>query len=129
MGLLAQISDPNLGRLEGPVPAWEPAAGTGVDAFRNPFLNILNNIIGFITLLAGLMFLIILLSAGLAWVTSGGDKSKVESARNQMTNAAIGLIVVVAAYGITGVIGRVLGLDILNPIDIIQTLAPGGGTP
>lgn len=126
MSLLAQIGDPNLGRLNGPVPAWEPGAGSGVDAFQSPFLRLINNVIGFITLLAGLIFLIMVLSAGLAWVTAGGDKGKTESARTQMTNAAIGLIVVIAAYGITGVVGRVLGLDILNPIQVIQRLAPGG---
>ncbi len=121
-----------IGTIEAPVAAWEVGTGTGVSAFSGPFLKIINNTLGFLTTLAGLIFLIMLITAGLNWVSSGGDKSKVEASRNQMTNAAIGLIVIIGAYGIAGVVGRVLGLDILNPIKLLEQLNPnlsGTGLP
>lgn len=72
------------------------------------------------------MFLIYFIVAALGWITSGGEKGKVEAARQQMTNAAIGLIIVIAAYSIVGIVGGVLGINILNPIKVIQTLIPKG---
>lgn len=125
--MLNLIAELDLGNFEPPVEAFAPTVGeAGTAAFAEPFVKFLSNFIGFLTTLAGLMFLIYFLFAGLSWVSSGGDKGKVESARNQMTQAAIGLVVVIAAYGITGVVGRVLGIDILNPIDILETLNPNG---
>ncbi|MEP7167331.1 MAG: hypothetical protein ABI758_05100 [Candidatus Woesebacteria bacterium] len=124
--LLAQLQ---LGPLKPPTAAFTPAPGTGAEAGGIPLENFLSNFLGFLTTLAGLMFLIFFIFAALSWITSGGDKGKVESARNQMTQAALGLVVVIAGYGIVGVVGRVLGLDVLNPLKLLQQLAPGGGTP
>lgn len=122
--LLAATAD--LGTLSPPTTAFAPQAGTGVEAVGAPIAQFISNLLGFITGLAGIMFLIYLIFAGLSWVTSGGDKGKVEAARNQMTQAALGLVVVIAAYAIAGVVGKVLGLDILNPVSIITTIIPAG---
>ncbi len=113
-----------LGPLTPPTTAFAPEAGTGVEAVGGPIAQFVSNLLGFITGLAGIMFLIYLIFAGLSWVSSGGDKGKVEAARNQMTQAALGLVVVIAAYAIAGVVGRVLGLDILNPVNVIKTIIP-----
>ena len=45
---------------------------------------------------------------GLSWITSSGEREKVEKAKKQMTSAAIGLIIVVASYSIAFIIGTVL---------------------
>ena len=52
---------------------------------------------------------------GLKWLTAGGDKTKVSEAQNQMTQGVIGLVAIVAALFITGLVGNILGIDILNP--------------
>ena len=117
-------ADLPIGNFKPPTGAFTPAPGTGAEAGGIPLENFLSNFIGFLTTLAGLLFLIYFIFAALSWVTSGGDKGKVESARNQMTQAALGLVIVIAAYGITGVVGRVFGLDILNPLKLLQQLAP-----
>lgn len=114
----------DLGPLKPPTQAFAPLPGTGVEAVGAPIASFISNFLGFITGLAGLMFLIYLIFAGLSWVSSGGDKGKVEAARNQMTQAALGLVVVIAAYAIAGVVGKVLGLDILNPVNVIKTIIP-----
>jgi hypothetical protein len=127
MSMLNLIAELDLGNFKPPSEAFAPDIGpTDTTAFGVPLVKFLSNFIGFLTTLAGILFLIYFIFAGLSWVTSGGDKGKVETARNQMTQAALGLIVVIAGYGITGVIGRVLGLDILNPVDILKTLNPLG---
>lgn len=115
-----------LGPLSPPTTAFAPLPGMGVEAVGAPLAQFISNLLGFITGLAGIMFLIYLIFAGLSWVSSGGDKGKVEAARSQMTQAALGLVVVIAAYAIAGVVGRVLGLDILNPVNVIKTIIPAG---
>jgi len=87
-----------------------------------------SNLLSLITTVGGLMFLLYFILGGLSWITAGGDKAKVDEAKAKMTNAAIGLIVIVSAYGISFVIGKVLGIDILNPGKIINAITPGGNT-
>jgi len=88
----------------------------------NKFNSALSTIIGFLTAAAGLWFFIQFILAGFAWISAGGDKGALETARNRIFNSVIGLIIVVGAYVLVGVIGKVLGLDILNPGAIIQNL-------
>jgi cytochrome bd-type quinol oxidase subunit 2 len=100
------------------------AAGGQFDSLN----NILSLIVTFLTVLAGLAFLLYFIFGGLQWTLAGGDQGKVDSAKTQMTNGAIGLIIVVLSYGIIAVIGQVLGLQILNPGEVIQTqLNPSNG--
>lgn len=48
------------------------------------------------------------------WITSGGDKSKVEAARNKISNAVIGLIVLAATTALFVVVEEFLGIDVLT---------------
>ncbi|MEN8253605.1 MAG: pilin [Patescibacteria group bacterium] len=88
--------------------------------------QIISNTIGFITALAGIIFIAYFIWGAIDWITSGGDSGKVGNARNKMTQGVIGLILVVASYGIIGLIGTVTGLDILNPCEQLEGItAPG----
>lgn len=122
MTLLAQ--NPLEGTLKAPG-AFQPTAGTGAAAGATPLESFLSVFLGFFTIIGGLMFLLYFVFGGLAWLSSGGDKGKVESARTQMTNAAIGLIIVVLAQFIIGIVSSVLGLNILNPAAALGNLWGG----
>ena len=63
---------------------------------------------------AGIIFLIMLLIGGLRWILSGGDKASTESARGQVTSALIGLVIVLSAYAIATLIQAVFGINILE---------------
>jgi hypothetical protein len=80
----------------------------------------LSSMITTLTVVASLAFAIYFIIGGLKWITSGGDKTKAEEAKTQMTQAAIGLIVVVVAYFIIGIISNVLGLNILDPAAVLN---------
>lgn len=80
--------------------------------------NLVSTAVGFLTVVAGLAFLIYFIIGALNWVTAGGDSKKVDDAKHYMTNGAIGMIVIVAAYAITWIVGTVLGIDILNPANL-----------
>jgi hypothetical protein len=86
--------------------------------------SLISTIYGFLTIVAGLAFILWFVLGSIDWIMSSGDQQKLEGARNKMTSAAIGLIIVVASYAIIGIVGQVVGFDILNPISIINTLGP-----
>lgn len=85
------------------------------------FGDLLSNVIRTLTVVGGLAFVIFFALGGLKWLTAGGDKAKVEEAKTQMTQSVIGLVAIVAALFVVGIVGGVLGIDILNPF---KTLFP-----
>src|SRR3989344_3822943 len=109
--------------LGGTVPITGPGAknfqpdlsSSGASAGGKPIEQFLSVLLGFFTIVGGLMFLMYFVFGGLAWLSAGGDKGKVEGARTQLTNAAIGLIIVIVSQAIIGIVSGVLGLSILNP--------------
>ena len=64
-------------------------------------------------------FVIFFTLGGLKWLTAGGDKTKVSEAQAQMTQGVIGLVAIVAGLFIVGLVGNVLGIDILNPFNTL----------
>jgi hypothetical protein len=48
------------------------------------------------------------------WITSGGDKGKAEKARDKMTQAVIGLVILISAVAILMFIQQLLGICIIN---------------
>jgi len=51
--------------------------------------------------LVGIIFLALMVYAGVLWMTARGEESKIESARNIIYAAIIGLFITVSAYAIT----------------------------
>lgn len=47
---------------------------------------------------AGVLMLVMVVYAGLLWMTAGGNTDKVESAKKLMKNAIIGLVIVLLAF-------------------------------
>lgn len=91
--------------------------GNSPEAVIKNISGMISNLVAFITILAGLWFGFQLILGAIQWITSGGDKHGLESARNRMLHALVGLIIVVMALSIVGFIGKIFGLDILltNP--------------
>jgi len=64
---------------------------------RTIIATIIKVVLGFL----GVIFVVLLIFAGIKYMTSGGDQEKVKDAVGQIKNAVIGLIIIVAAYSIT----------------------------
>lgn len=58
----------------------------------------------------GIIMLGIVIYAGFLWMTAGGNQDKVSTAIKLVTNASIGLLVILAAYLLT----RYLGTALMN---------------
>ena len=67
-----------------------------------------------ILVLAALAFFFMLLIGGVKWIISGGDKANTESARNQVTAAIIGLVIVFSAWVILNFVLGLFGIEAGN---------------
>lgn len=67
-----------------------------------------------ILVIASLVFFIILVVGGIRWIASGGDKAQTEGARNQITAALVGLVIVFAAWAIVQLINTFFGINIFQ---------------
>ena len=94
--------------------------GTSLQESTGAIERIISNVLVVVTVVAGLSFILYFLLGGLNWITAGGDKGKIEKAKGMMTNGAIGMIVIAVSYAITYIVGKALGIDILNPGTIIN---------
>lgn len=73
-----------------------------------------------IFVLAVIIFFFMLVWGGIRWITSGGDKAQTETARSQITNAIIGLVITLSAYAILNLIALVLGVGSIFELLIIE---------
>lgn len=96
---------------------------SGVGSLCNPNSNSLGDLIArvidYLLIGAAIIAVIFLIWGGIRWIMSGGDKAKVEAARNTVIGAIIGLIIVFAAYFIIDVVLHVIfGFDIQGGFNI-----------
>lgn len=83
--------------------------------------ELINKALRFVMVIAALLVFLYLIWGGIEWITSGGDKGKTESARNKITAAVIGLIVVAASYAILQLALTFLGVGGIN--EVMDTLS------
>ncbi len=76
--------------------------------------TIIKNTITIIFTVAALLVLAFLIFGAIQWITSGGDKEKVKTARGTIVHALIGLVVLALAFFIVRVVGQIVGFDILS---------------
>jgi len=84
--------------------------------FNNPNTvigDIVGRVLVFAVLAAGLYFLVRALTTGYTVLTSGGDPAKLQTATRQLTNAIIGLVIVISIFFIGQIIETILGINIL----------------
>lgn len=74
--------------------------------------NIVGNLFILATFVAALFFFIQVVMGGISWINAGGDPKALDSARGRITNAVIGIILVIAAFVITLILTTALGVNI-----------------
>ncbi len=70
--------------------------GLGSNDPRTIAANVIKVILGFL----GIVAVIIILLGGFKWMTAAGNEDKVEEAKKLITAGIIGLVIILAAYGI-----------------------------
>ena len=95
------------GTIENPT-GYQSQDGSGI-------FTLLNNIFNLAGVIAGIFFIIQLITAGYGYISSNGDPKKTEAAWAKITQSLIGLIIVATAFVIVSVVGSFLNINILEP--------------
>ncbi|MBU1127012.1 hypothetical protein KKF11_01590 [Patescibacteria group bacterium] len=75
---------------------------------------LVSGLIKLILVIAALIAFFFLILGGIKWITAGGDKANTETARNTLTAALIGLLIVFGAWAIIRLIETFFGITILQ---------------
>ncbi len=76
--------------------------------------SMITDAVNIVFIIAILLAFFYLIWAGFDWITSGGDKGKIDGARQKIINVVVGLIVVAASYAILTLALQFLGYDSLQ---------------
>jgi len=79
------------------------------------FEKLLSQVIGVLTVFAVIYFVIQIIFGGYAYLSANGDPGKIEKANKQLTGNLLGLLIVIVAVGLGGLIAKLLGVD--NPLE------------
>ena len=80
----------------------------------NNIVSVIRTIIQFILVVAFVLAFVMLLIGGIRWITAGGDEKAVGSARNMITAALIGLVIVLVAYALIKLVETFFGINIIS---------------
>lgn len=67
-----------------------------------------------ILVVGSVVFFFMLIMGAIKWISSGGDKQALESARGTITSAIIGLVILFAVFAIIRLIQAIFGISILS---------------
>lgn len=85
----------------------------GIDP-STPVGTVISNAITIVFVVAALTVLVFLVIGAFRWITSGGNKENVDTARKMIVNALIGLVILALAFLIARVVGLILNIDLVN---------------
>ncbi len=111
-----------LDTLVGKVYALVPATNVETNSLDNskiPYKDLgvmIGTLLQVAIIVSGLAAFAFLLLGGFQYVTSGGDKTQAEAARDKITYAIIGMVIIAAAYAGARVIETIFGVSIVSGI-------------
>ena len=76
--------------------------------------QLISALVGTLLIISALLAFFFLILGGIQWITSGGDKAGMEAARNKITHAIVGLIIVGSAWAIMILVQNFLGVTIIG---------------
>lgn len=77
--------------------------------------SLISAVVSLMLIVSALLAFFYLILGGIQWITSGGEKSAMEAARNKITHAIVGLIIVGAAWAIMTLVQNFLGVTLIGP--------------
>ncbi|HOX96399.1 MAG TPA: hypothetical protein PLI45_03375 [Candidatus Woesebacteria bacterium] len=90
---------------------YAPASALGGE--KATLSTLINPIITNVLIISGLAALVVILFAGFAFISAGGDKAKTAQASQMLTYGIIGLVVVVGAFLLTRLMGSIFGFNFI----------------
>ena len=78
--------------------------------------TILSQLLPYLFAIAGLLLLLYLLYGGLSLMLSRGDPKAAQSAKDKITGAVVGFVIVFVAYWLVQIIGTIFGIEAFKTI-------------
>lgn len=107
-GAQAQSSNPAINGLNasaGKVAAFRQQVSQS--SFGSDFLATqVGRVIGVALSFVGVLFFILIIYAGITWMTASGNEQKIAKAKEMLINSTIGLIIVFASYALVSFLGE-----------------------
>ncbi|MFA7301772.1 MAG: hypothetical protein WC069_05655 [Candidatus Shapirobacteria bacterium] len=100
-------------------PGVQPSSN--VDAAYK-FETLASQVIGVLTIIAILYFIVQIIFAGYAFISSQGDQKTMETTRKRLTEAVLGLVIVIIALGLGNLIAVLFGIDNILSINTMFIL-------
>lgn len=91
---------------------YQPASALGGQSVQ--VKTILNPLIANTLVISGLVAFFVILFAGFMYISGAGDKAKLTQSTQMLTYGILGLVIVVAAYLVTKILGTVIGFNFFN---------------
>lgn len=85
----------------------DPTGAGGIGLF-------LSNLIALIYSIASIVLIFMLVWGAFDWLTSGGDKEKLQGAQRKILNAIIGIILFAIAFAVIQVLGAFTGFEFFS---------------
>lgn len=74
------------------------------------FTNFISSALGLISIIAILWFIVVFISAAIKWMSSEGDKGKIETAKKKIMNGLVGLAITIFGIFIVKFVGTLIGI-------------------
>ena len=95
------------GTIKNPT-AYSSTNGSGL-------FTLLSNLFKLVGAVAGIFFVVQIILAGFGYISANGDPKKTEAAWNKIWQSLIGLVIVTSAFVIAAFIGKLTGVNPLQP--------------
>jgi len=114
----------DIGTGLGPFSDMYSLLGGGVGPASGALAKIISTIIGVITIVAGLWFIINFMIAAAGMIFSAGNEEAIKNNTKKMTHGLLGLVIVIGAYALISLIGLILGINFLALEFLIENVKP-----
>jgi len=118
---LAYTNELPLGSFKGLGPLGDPTA-TKADPGASALANFISKFIGIMTVIAFIWFIFQLFIGAVDWLSSGGDKARLQEAQKKITTSIIGLTIVISAIFLIKIIEVIFNINILDIATLIKNL-------
>lgn len=102
------------GQIVNPVVTGIGSGGNALSGIH--IATLIGTFIKTMVIIGGLGFILYFILGAVKWITSGGDKGKLEEAKQEILNAITGLVVLLAFYAVSAFLNDVLHINLLNII-------------
>lgn len=114
------------GAFGGPGTTFSCGSGANAVWTLDCIFPLMANVIYWLLQFSGIVAIVLIIIAGIRFITSGGDPKRVESGKKMFTFALIGLVIIFLSFFILNFIAKTTGVACINPQKPLSFTSCGG---